>query len=316
MYTRVFGVSERSWREKCVGLRAVRRRRGLLVLVASAAVLVVLSTAAIPSTVAAHSGDDASDEVRIVARKLEDGRIEFGLQQRESEDSWGERMLPATRFFPADATVDRWLRSSPLTVHVAATGDTAATDVMVRIVARKLANGKVEFGLRKQLPDDSWSGELLPSVRMFPTTAAVGSWLQSTAISVLTTQPTATTSTTQPAATTSTTQPTATTSTAQPTRFTEVAAGDSHACGLRSDNTVACWGDNTNAASRPAAGVVCGGGERQLAFLRYSHRWHRDVLGLEQRRAKRRAGRCVHCGDRRYLALVRSAHRQHDHVLG
>ena len=84
MYTRVFGVSERSWREKCVGLRAVRRRRGLLVLVASAAVLVVLSTAAIPSTVAAHSGDDASDEVRIVARKLEDGRVEFGLQQRDS----------------------------------------------------------------------------------------------------------------------------------------------------------------------------------------------------------------------------------------
>ena len=207
MYTRVFGVSERSWREKCVGLRAVRRRRGLLVLVASAAVLVVLGTAAVPSSVAAHAGDDASDEVRIVARKLEDGRVEFGLQQRESEDSWGERMLPATRFFPADATVDRWLRSSPLTVHVAATGDRAATDVMVRIVARKLANGKVEFGLRKQLPDDSWSGELLPSVRMFPTTAAVGSWLQSTAISVLTTQPTATTSTTQPTATTSTAPP-------------------------------------------------------------------------------------------------------------
>ena len=155
MYTRVFGVSERSWREKCVGLRAVRRRRGLLVLVASAAVLVVLGTAAVPSSVAAHAGDDASDAVRIVARKLEDGRVEFGLQQRESEDAWGERMLPATRFFPADATVDRWLRSSPLTVHVAATGDRAATDVMVRIVARKLANGKVEFGLRKQLPDDS-----------------------------------------------------------------------------------------------------------------------------------------------------------------
>ena len=152
----------------------------------------------------------------------------------------------------------------------------------MRIVARKLANGKVEFGLRKQLPDDSWSGELLPSSRLFPTTAAVGSWLRSTAISVLTTQPTATTSTTQPTATTSKTPQ---------TRFTAVAAGDIHTCGLRSDNTVACWGTNANGESDPPRGVVHGGGERQRAFLRDSHRWHRDVLGLEQQPAKRRAGR-------------------------
>ena len=282
MYTRVFGVSERSWREKCVGLRAVRRRRRLLVLMASTAALVALGTAAVPSTVAAHSGDDASDEVRIVARKLEDGRIEFGLQQRDSADAWGERMLPTSRFFPADATVDRWLRSSPLTVHVAATGDTAATDVMVRIVARKLANGKVEFGLRKQLPDDSWSGELLPSSRLFPTTAAVGSWLQSSPISVITTQPTATTS-------------------HNPTHGDDKhhPAGSVHGggCGRLSHVRVAVGqhrgllGRQHERRIRPAAGVVCGGGERQFAFLRYSHRWHRDVLGLEQRRAKRRADR-------------------------
>ena len=55
-------------------------------------------------------------EVRIVARKLSDGRVEFGLQERLDDGSWGERMLPTRRFFPTDAPVGRWLRSSALTL--------------------------------------------------------------------------------------------------------------------------------------------------------------------------------------------------------
>ena len=56
----------------------------------------------------------STSDVRIVAQKLEDGRIEFGLEQD------GERILPRTRFFPADARVGRWLKSSAVTIEVEA----------------------------------------------------------------------------------------------------------------------------------------------------------------------------------------------------
>ena len=57
-------------------------------------------------------------EVRITARQLEDGRVEFALQQRV-DGEWGERQLPASRFFPADVGHNRWLNSTPITVSVA-----------------------------------------------------------------------------------------------------------------------------------------------------------------------------------------------------
>ena len=73
-----------------------------------------------PLTVRAPgAGDDAEGaEVRITAQRLADGRTEFALQQREADGEWGERLLPRARFFPATATVGRWLSSTPLTVGV------------------------------------------------------------------------------------------------------------------------------------------------------------------------------------------------------
>ncbi len=53
--------------------------------------------------------------MRIVARKLADGRVEFGLQQQDN-GSWGDRELPTRRYFPPSATVDRWLGSSTITL--------------------------------------------------------------------------------------------------------------------------------------------------------------------------------------------------------
>ena len=123
----------------------------------------------------------ATASVRIVARKLAGGRIEFGLQQRGPDDAWDERRLPAVRFFPPTARLGRWLASSPLELAV---GE-------VRIVARKLANGKVEFGLRQRNPDDTWSDNRLPGVRYFPTTARVDRWLVSSPLTLTTPQPTA-----------------------------------------------------------------------------------------------------------------------------
>ena len=61
---------------------------------------------------------EAGVEVRVVAQLLADGRMEFALQERESDGLWGARRLPAARFFPANAGVGRWLSSSALTVQV------------------------------------------------------------------------------------------------------------------------------------------------------------------------------------------------------
>ena len=58
--------------------------------------------------------------VRVAAQLLDDGRMEFALQEREPDGSWGDRRLPARRFFPANPDVDRWLSSSPLIVRVPA----------------------------------------------------------------------------------------------------------------------------------------------------------------------------------------------------
>ena len=152
--------------------RTRSRRRGC---VAAAALVAVLGGAVVSSPAAAQDTGGASDaEVRIVARKLENGRIEFGLQQHQTNNTWGDRQLPRVRFFPTTATVDRWLASSPLDLSV---GD-------VRIVARKLENGRIEFGLQQHQPDDTWGDRQLPRVRFFPTTATVDRWLRSSPVLV------------------------------------------------------------------------------------------------------------------------------------
>lgn len=61
----------------------------------------------------AQSDDGASLELRISAKQLTDGRIEFALQQRGNQ-GWGRRIAPRARFFPVDAELDRWLNSSSI----------------------------------------------------------------------------------------------------------------------------------------------------------------------------------------------------------
>lgn len=57
---------------------------------------------------ATHGGD----EVRVAARKLDDGRVEVAVQAKQADESWGDRQLPERRFVPADAEPGRWLTSS------------------------------------------------------------------------------------------------------------------------------------------------------------------------------------------------------------
>ncbi|MCY3663619.1 MAG: hypothetical protein OXH28_12475 [bacterium] len=110
--------------------------------------------------------------VRIVARLLGNGKIEFGLQQQDS-GSWSDPILPGARLFPATTSTARWLVSTPIT----------AGDATVRIVARRLQDGRVEFGLQ-QRDGGSWSNRMLPQQRFFPTTAAAGRWLDSSTLNL------------------------------------------------------------------------------------------------------------------------------------
>ncbi len=81
---------------------------------------VVLAAVFILDTIAAQSSQTISTDVRITARLLENGKVEFGLQQRVG-DGWGETILPRVNKFPyATATVDRWLFSSSVQVNVEA----------------------------------------------------------------------------------------------------------------------------------------------------------------------------------------------------
>ncbi len=173
---------------------------------ALAALVAVLSgtLASLPAAAQDTTGGTDDSAVRIVARKLSDGRVEFALQQR-SGSTWGDRQLPRTRFFPTTARVGRWLVSSPLDV----------TAGEVRIVARKLSDGRVEFALQ-QRSGSTWGDRQLPRTRFFPTTARVGRWLVSSPLDVTAPQ--------------------------SARRWTAVTAGNQHSCGLRADGTVTCWG--------------------------------------------------------------------------
>ncbi len=155
---------------------------------------------------------DNEPEVRIAARKLANGRIEFALQSRQADDSWGDRLYPQRRYFPADSTPGRWLTSTALELN----------NRTVRIAARKLANGRIEFALQPRQADDSWGDRLYPQRRYFPADSTPGRWLTSTALTLQSTP-------TRPS-----------------TSFTSVAVKYEHACGIHSDGTAECWGNNDN----------------------------------------------------------------------
>ena len=127
----------------------------------------------------------ATDTVRLVARLLENGKIEFGLQQRLHTEAWSDRLFPRARLFPADTAVGRWLVSSAITLSVSESANDFADDTHVRIIARKQANGRVEFGLQQS--DDggtTWGERMLPTRRYFPTGATALRWLGSSNITI------------------------------------------------------------------------------------------------------------------------------------
>lgn len=129
--------------------------------------------------------DAGSDTLRIVARLLANGKIEFGLQQRLHDDTWSDRIFPRARLFPAETAVGRWLVSSAIALSVSDSVSDFAEDTHVRIVARKQADGRVEFGLQQSADGgETWGERVLPSRRYFRPTATVGRWLGSSIITI------------------------------------------------------------------------------------------------------------------------------------
>ena len=223
-------------------------RGAVAALVAVAGVAAV--TAIIGATASAQEGSsEPTVGVRITAQRGEDGRTEFALQHDPDAHtgepySWGELLLPARRFFPTSARVGQWLVSSPLVVSPA-----GAADVTMRIIARLGADGRIEFAVQQEL-DDDWGDPRLPAQRFFPANVRVGRWLVSSPVIW---NPTETLAAPASPAEDEAVPPAGDTPAPPATaRFSAVDSGMAHACGLRSDGTVTCWGDNSHGqASAP-----------------------------------------------------------------
>ena len=153
--------------------RAPAALRGLSRVACACLVACVLAASVVVSAGSSADAQVYADIVRIVARRTTSGKVEFGVEAAQADGSWGDRFLPEKRFFPPDAAVGRWLASSTFYDDV---GE-------MRIVARRTENGSIEFGLQEAPPGTTaWGGRLLPDKRFFPTDAAVGRWLQSSAV--------------------------------------------------------------------------------------------------------------------------------------
>ena len=150
----------------------------------NAAIAVLLIAAAIGSTtmvVQAQSGGEI--EIRITAQRLEDGRTEFAIQQREG-DAWSDRIAPSARFLPAESPLDRWLSSTPVTIAAPAMLQTeSGGGVEVRITAQRLEDGRTEFAIQ-QREGAGWSDRIAPRARFLPAEPPLDRWLSSTPVTI------------------------------------------------------------------------------------------------------------------------------------
>ena len=86
------------------------------------------------------------NELRVAARRLVDGRVEFALQRRAEDGSWGARLLPRRRFLPAVSAADRWLSSSPVDVLAAPEGSLLEEAQVVSFYGHPGASGMGVLG--------------------------------------------------------------------------------------------------------------------------------------------------------------------------
>ncbi len=131
-----------------------------------------VSLGSLPETVVAGSPasvtvtiEDVAVEGRILARRLNDGRVEVGFRP-----TGGDVIRPAQRVILADAQVNRWVVSSDVVIDGVVVG---------RIAARLLPGGHFEFGF-----NPVGEARVLPRSRFVPADTAVGRWLRSSPITV------------------------------------------------------------------------------------------------------------------------------------
>ena len=153
----------------------------------------MVATSILATAAAASADQDESLQVRISARRLDGGSVEFALQQRRDDGTWRVRQLPTRRFVAGDATPGRWLNSSPVPV----------AGMQMRASARRLDGGSVEFALQQRQDDGTWGTRQMPTRRFIPNDVMPGRWLNSSPVT-----------------------PAETTVTTTETRWTLLAAGD------------------------------------------------------------------------------------------
>ena len=129
-----------------------------------------------PVAAAQQAAPDREIEARIGARWHADGRVEFGMQVRADNGGWGEILQPPRRFMPAARRswlpTTRWLSTSPI----------ALPGAEARVVARWLADGRVEASLRVRIELGEWSERLTERRRLLTGGGATGVWYWSSPV--------------------------------------------------------------------------------------------------------------------------------------
>ncbi|MYD65623.1 MAG: hypothetical protein F4X26_06545 [Chloroflexi bacterium] len=118
-----------------------------------------LSSSAVTVEFPRTTGEPSTRIVRVAAQLLVDGRMEFALQERNDDGSWADRRLPTRRFFPADAGVNRWLSSSPLTVELVGVAFSPGGDEVPR-----LATVTIEFPVTPSSADGAALVSIEPAI--------------------------------------------------------------------------------------------------------------------------------------------------------
>ena len=156
------------------------RRRFLIIPLALAGALLYWGVLAARAP-AAPAGAQESVTVRVAAYVSEAGRVQVALQQRLG-DGWGPRILPAGRYFPADATPGVWYFTRGF--HIVAGGadmgaNPSPASLLVGIRAQQTARGDLRLGV-VQWAGDGW-GES-PRLHRLRSTAPRGRWLHARAV--------------------------------------------------------------------------------------------------------------------------------------
>ncbi|MYJ92406.1 MAG: hypothetical protein F4038_05080, partial [Chloroflexi bacterium] len=133
-----------------------------------------LSSEASTLMVTVEPAEVLAPEVRIAARRVQQGRFEFALQVRSAEGQWQDRILPRRRFLPAVSDAGRWLNSNAFNVGE---GNEERT---IRITARRVSGGRVEFAIQLRSEDGGWGNRLLPTQRFLRITSPMNRWFVST----------------------------------------------------------------------------------------------------------------------------------------